>query len=238
MIINELPLSWLPLADAVVKASLILLAAALTSLILRRASAALRHLVWTLALCSALLLPVVSLALPKWQLAAGHDRVDGHGGRQHGCGGTRREAPAAVARRGAAARSRRPRGCRHRRTAPPFRARHGCRRISWQSCASRYLAAWRSRHPRPHRRRTRGRAVRVAPHTAHHRCRVAADGDGPRRGDGREPPAALPAQRTSLDAGGDGSLPAVGDHAGGRRHVVREPAARRVAARARARQAP
>ena len=68
MIINELPLSWLPLADAVVKASLILLAAALTSLILRRASAALRHLVWTLALCSALLLPVVSLALPKWQL--------------------------------------------------------------------------------------------------------------------------------------------------------------------------
>ena len=68
MIINELPLSWLPLADAVVKASLILLAAALTSLILRRASAALRHLVWTLALCSVLLLPVVSLALPKWQL--------------------------------------------------------------------------------------------------------------------------------------------------------------------------
>ena len=68
MNINELPLSWLPLADAVVKASLVLLAAALTSLILRRASAALRHLVWTLALCSALLLPVVSLALPKWQL--------------------------------------------------------------------------------------------------------------------------------------------------------------------------
>ena len=68
MIINELPLSWLPLADAVVKASLVLLAAALTSFILRRASAALRHLVWTLALCSALLLPLVSLALPKWQL--------------------------------------------------------------------------------------------------------------------------------------------------------------------------
>jgi HEAT repeat protein/beta-lactamase regulating signal transducer with metallopeptidase domain len=68
MTINEVPLSWLPLADAVVKASLILGAAGLTSLILRRASAALRHLVWTLALCSALLLPVVSLALPKWQL--------------------------------------------------------------------------------------------------------------------------------------------------------------------------
>ena len=68
MTINEVPLPWLPLADAVVKASLILGAAGLTSLILRRASAALRHLVWTLALCSALLLPIVSLALPKWQL--------------------------------------------------------------------------------------------------------------------------------------------------------------------------
>ena len=68
MTINEVPLSWLPLADAVVKASLVLGAAALMSLILRRASAALRHLVWTLALCSALFLPVVSLALPKWQL--------------------------------------------------------------------------------------------------------------------------------------------------------------------------
>jgi HEAT repeat protein/beta-lactamase regulating signal transducer with metallopeptidase domain len=68
MTINEVPLSWLPLADAVVKASLILGAAGLTALILRRASAALRHLVWTLALCSALLLPIVSLALPKWQL--------------------------------------------------------------------------------------------------------------------------------------------------------------------------
>ena len=68
MTINEVPLSWLPLADAVVKASLVLGAAALMSLILRRASAALRHLVWTLALCSALFLPVVSLMLPKWQL--------------------------------------------------------------------------------------------------------------------------------------------------------------------------
>ena len=85
MTINELPLSWLPLADAVVKASLMLLAAALTSLILRRASAALRHLVWTLALCSALLLPVVSLALPKWQLqlvtiASPAAAVETHGG--------------------------------------------------------------------------------------------------------------------------------------------------------------
>jgi beta-lactamase regulating signal transducer with metallopeptidase domain len=68
MSINELPLSWLPIADAVAKATVILLAAALTSVILRKASAALRHLVWTLALFSALVLPVLSLALPKWQL--------------------------------------------------------------------------------------------------------------------------------------------------------------------------
>jgi beta-lactamase regulating signal transducer with metallopeptidase domain len=68
MSINELPLSWLPIADAVAKATVILLAAALTSVILRKASAALRHLVWTLALFGALVLPVVSLALPKWQL--------------------------------------------------------------------------------------------------------------------------------------------------------------------------
>ena len=83
MTINEMPLSWLPLADAVVKASLILGAAGLTSLVLRRASAALRHLVWTLALCSALLLPIVSLALPKWQLslitvASPAPRVESH----------------------------------------------------------------------------------------------------------------------------------------------------------------
>jgi beta-lactamase regulating signal transducer with metallopeptidase domain len=68
MIINDLPSAWLPLADAVAKATLILLLAAIASFALRHASAALRHLVWTLALCSALMLPVLSLALPKWQL--------------------------------------------------------------------------------------------------------------------------------------------------------------------------
>ena len=68
MIINDLSSAWLPLADAVAKATLILLLAAVASLALRHASAALRHLVWTLALCSALMLPVLSLALPKWQL--------------------------------------------------------------------------------------------------------------------------------------------------------------------------
>src|SRR3954471_22900324 len=65
---NESPFSWLPRPDAVVKATVVLLAGACASAVLRHASAALRHLVWTLALCGALVLPVVSLSLPKWQL--------------------------------------------------------------------------------------------------------------------------------------------------------------------------
>jgi HEAT repeat protein/beta-lactamase regulating signal transducer with metallopeptidase domain len=65
---TEMPLAWLPLADAVIKATIVLACGAAASFFLRRASAALRHLVWTLALCSALALPVLTFALPKWQL--------------------------------------------------------------------------------------------------------------------------------------------------------------------------
>ena len=68
MNIPDMPVGWLPLADAVAKTTLILLAAAGASIVLRSASAALRHLVWTLALSSALFLPIASFALPKWQL--------------------------------------------------------------------------------------------------------------------------------------------------------------------------
>ena len=68
MTIPEIALAWLPLVDAVAKTTVILLAAAVASIVLRHASAALRHLVWTLALTSALFLPIASLALPKWQL--------------------------------------------------------------------------------------------------------------------------------------------------------------------------
>ena len=60
--------AWLPLADAIIKATLLFATAALASLALRRATAAARHLVWALALVSAMVLPLLSLALPRWQL--------------------------------------------------------------------------------------------------------------------------------------------------------------------------
>ena len=68
MTITNLPVEWLTLADAVLKATIIFAAAAIVSFALRRASAAFRHLLWTLALCSALAVPVLSIVLPKWQL--------------------------------------------------------------------------------------------------------------------------------------------------------------------------
>src|SRR5262245_50974349 len=59
----------LPLVvDAIVKASVILGATALTAAPLRRASASAPHLVWTLGLLGALAAPILSLALPRWEL--------------------------------------------------------------------------------------------------------------------------------------------------------------------------
>ena len=59
---------WLALLIALsVKSALILGIAAMTALVLRRAAAASRHLVWSLALASLLVLPLLSVALPAWQ---------------------------------------------------------------------------------------------------------------------------------------------------------------------------
>ena len=58
----------MPAVDALIKVSLLLGLAGIATLVLGRASAAVRHLVWTMALTSALVLPVLSLALPRWQL--------------------------------------------------------------------------------------------------------------------------------------------------------------------------
>src|SRR5688572_21664412 len=62
-------LSWLVwLADVSLKGLAIIALAALVSLSMRRASAASRHLVWCLAVCSLLVLPVLSAILPGWQV--------------------------------------------------------------------------------------------------------------------------------------------------------------------------
>lgn len=61
--------STLPLViDAIVKAALILAVTALVAGALRRASASVRHFVWALGLLSALAAPLLSFALPRWEL--------------------------------------------------------------------------------------------------------------------------------------------------------------------------
>ena len=56
------------LADAAIKGLVVLGAAAAITAALRRSSAALRHLVWTLAVAALVLMPVLSAALPAWRV--------------------------------------------------------------------------------------------------------------------------------------------------------------------------
>ncbi len=58
------------LADAFVKATVLLVLAAVVTVFLRRSPASLRHLVWTLAFGGVLALPLASALLPNWRLAA------------------------------------------------------------------------------------------------------------------------------------------------------------------------
>jgi len=60
--------SWIVVADIVLKATLMFVAAGAGAFVLRRASAAARHMIWTLALAGVLLLPMLSIALPRWQV--------------------------------------------------------------------------------------------------------------------------------------------------------------------------
>lgn len=62
---------WVPVVDAALKVTLVLLAAAVIAACLRRRSAATRHLVWACGLTAALLLPVLSLTLPRWTASVG-----------------------------------------------------------------------------------------------------------------------------------------------------------------------
>jgi len=54
--------------DAALKGALLLAVAGLLCVLGRRWSAAARHLTWSLGLTSLLVLPVLSLALPAWQV--------------------------------------------------------------------------------------------------------------------------------------------------------------------------
>ena len=56
------------LADMLAKGSVILAIAGLASLCLHRSSAAVRHLVWAVGLMGLLVLPILSLTLPNWQV--------------------------------------------------------------------------------------------------------------------------------------------------------------------------
>ncbi len=61
--------NWQLLLELTVKAMMILAAAGLLSVMLRNASAALRHSVWSLALGGLLLLPLLTLIVPAWRVA-------------------------------------------------------------------------------------------------------------------------------------------------------------------------
>ena len=56
------------LVTALIKATIVLAGALLACRLLRNQSAAARHLVWTCGLVAALVLPVVSFAVPQWEL--------------------------------------------------------------------------------------------------------------------------------------------------------------------------
>jgi hypothetical protein len=60
--------SSLLLMDSAVKGSVILLGAACVAVMLKRDSAAMRHLVWLVAIVAMLVIPVLSVLLPRWQV--------------------------------------------------------------------------------------------------------------------------------------------------------------------------
>src|SRR4029079_13546438 len=68
VIVAGLGTSWIAVADAVAKATILFLIAGLAAFLLRHRSAALRHMIWTLALIAVLVLPALSIVLPRWQL--------------------------------------------------------------------------------------------------------------------------------------------------------------------------
>jgi beta-lactamase regulating signal transducer with metallopeptidase domain len=68
MIAGVLGASGLLILDSAVKGAALLVGAAVTAIILRRDSAATRHLVWLLAIVALLVVPVLSAMLPRWRV--------------------------------------------------------------------------------------------------------------------------------------------------------------------------
>ena len=62
------------LLDSAAKGTALLLLAAVAVWLCRRSSAALRHLIWCMAMGGLLLLPIASLALPAWQIPILHSK--------------------------------------------------------------------------------------------------------------------------------------------------------------------
>ncbi len=60
--------SSLLLVDSAIKGFLILLTATVAAVLLRRDSAATRHLVWLVAIVAMLIIPVFSALLPQWRV--------------------------------------------------------------------------------------------------------------------------------------------------------------------------
>ena len=57
-----------PLVDSAIKGTIVLLLAGTVCLVLRRDSAATRHMVWSMAVCLLIAMPVLSLVLPEWRV--------------------------------------------------------------------------------------------------------------------------------------------------------------------------
>jgi hypothetical protein len=60
--------TWIAVADALIKSTLLLGLTACAAALLRHRSAAARHAVWTLGLIAALVVPAVSAAFPRWEV--------------------------------------------------------------------------------------------------------------------------------------------------------------------------
>src|SRR5262245_3699027 len=67
---SALSVEWIEtLVDVMLKSAFIMLVAGAVSLAARHAAASTGHLVWTLALGSLLLLPVLTIMLPDWRIS-------------------------------------------------------------------------------------------------------------------------------------------------------------------------